>query len=112
MSRWQPLSESLGPDVRVLVGAAAALEAAHRAELGRAGAPLIAVYSPSSSVVTLPSLMYRARLSSWPYFGDGLDKAVQKAFTRPIPKSAGAQMRYLVKQLKGTKAVAQMLRVS
>lgn len=45
-------------------------------------------------------------------FGDGLDKAVQKAFTRPVPKSAGAQMRYLVKQLKGTKAVAQMLRVS
>lgn len=27
-------------------------------------------------------------------FGDGLDKAVQKAFTRPAPKSAGgAQMR-------------------
>lgn len=45
-------------------------------------------------------------------FGDGLEKAVQKAFTRPAPKSAGAQMRYLVKQLKGTKAVAQMLRVS
>ncbi|MFD5784611.1 telomere-protecting terminal protein Tpg [Streptomyces sp. NPDC126933] len=45
-------------------------------------------------------------------FGDGLDQAVQKAFTRPIPKSAGAQMRYLVTQLKGTKAVAQMLRVS
>ncbi|MFE1409056.1 telomere-protecting terminal protein Tpg [Streptomyces sp. NPDC058770] len=45
-------------------------------------------------------------------FGDGLDKAVQKAFTRPAPKSAGAQMRYLVKQLKGTKPVAQMLRVS
>lgn len=45
-------------------------------------------------------------------FGDGLDQAVQRAFTRPIPKSAGAQMRYLVKQLKGTKAVAQMLRVS
>ncbi|MFD4481489.1 telomere-protecting terminal protein Tpg [Streptomyces sp. NPDC058471] len=45
-------------------------------------------------------------------FGDGLDQAVQKAFTRPIPKSAGAQMRYLVKQLKGTKAVAQMLRIS
>ncbi|MFC9653997.1 MULTISPECIES: telomere-protecting terminal protein Tpg [unclassified Streptomyces] len=45
-------------------------------------------------------------------FADGLDKAVQKAFTRPIPKSAGAQMRYLVKQFKGTKAVAQMLRVS
>ncbi|MFI2765769.1 XRE family transcriptional regulator, partial [Streptomyces echinatus] len=28
--------------------------------------------------------------------GEGLDKAVQGAFTRPIPKSAGAQMRYLV----------------
>ncbi|MFI8963024.1 telomere-protecting terminal protein Tpg [Streptomyces sp. NPDC053493] len=45
-------------------------------------------------------------------FGDGLEKAVQKAFTRPAPKSAGAQMRYLVKQLKGTRAVARMLRVS
>ncbi|MFD3549336.1 telomere-protecting terminal protein Tpg [Streptomyces sp. NPDC058655] len=45
-------------------------------------------------------------------FGDGLDKAVQKAFTRPAPKTAGAQMRYLVKQYKGTGAVAQMLRVS
>ncbi|MFG2547712.1 telomere-protecting terminal protein Tpg [Streptomyces sp. NPDC048594] len=45
-------------------------------------------------------------------FGDGLEAAVQKAFTRPAPKSAGAQMRYLVKQLKSTKAVAQMLRIS
>ncbi|MEU7414652.1 XRE family transcriptional regulator [Streptomyces sp. NPDC042638] len=45
-------------------------------------------------------------------FGDGLDAAVQKAFTRPAPKSAPAQMRYLVKQLKSTKAVAQMLRIS
>ncbi|MFE6687444.1 telomere-protecting terminal protein Tpg [Streptomyces sp. NPDC057743] len=45
-------------------------------------------------------------------FGDGLDKAVQKAFTRPAPKSAGAQMRYLVKQLKGTRRVAELLRVS
>ncbi|GGV82846.1 hypothetical protein GCM10010294_58610 [Streptomyces griseoloalbus] len=45
-------------------------------------------------------------------FGDGLEAAVHKAFTRPAPKSAGAQMRYLVKQLKGTKAVAQLLRVS
>ncbi|MEU0061534.1 XRE family transcriptional regulator, partial [Streptomyces sp. NPDC006334] len=45
-------------------------------------------------------------------FGDGLEAAVQKAFTRPAPKSAPAQMRYLVKQLKGTKAVAQMLRIS
>ncbi|MER5520756.1 MULTISPECIES: telomere-protecting terminal protein Tpg [unclassified Streptomyces] len=45
-------------------------------------------------------------------FGDGLDAAVHKAFTRPAPKSAGAQMRYLVRQLKGTRAVAQMLRIS
>jgi hypothetical protein len=45
-------------------------------------------------------------------FEEGLDKAVQRAFTRPIPKSAGAQMRYLVRQLKGTRAVAQMLRIS
>ncbi|MEU9791309.1 XRE family transcriptional regulator [Streptomyces sparsogenes] len=45
-------------------------------------------------------------------FGDGLDAAVQKAFTRPAPKSAGARMRYLVKQLKGTKAVAELLGIS
>ncbi|MFF9490314.1 telomere-protecting terminal protein Tpg [Streptomyces sp. NPDC014676] len=45
-------------------------------------------------------------------FGDGLDAAVHKAFTRPAPKSAPARMRYLVKQLKGTKAVAQMLGIS
>ena len=45
-------------------------------------------------------------------FGDGLDAAVQKAFTRPAPKTAGPQMRYLVKQLGGTKPVAQMLRIS
>ncbi|MFI1753307.1 telomere-protecting terminal protein Tpg [Streptomyces sp. NPDC020571] len=45
-------------------------------------------------------------------FGDGLDAAVQKAFTRPAPKSAPAQMRYLVRQLKGTKAVARLLQVS
>ncbi|MEV6058283.1 XRE family transcriptional regulator [Streptomyces sp. NPDC052107] len=44
--------------------------------------------------------------------GDGLDKAVQKAFTRPAPRSAGAQMRYLVKKLGGTRPVARMLRVS
>ncbi|MFJ6558169.1 telomere-protecting terminal protein Tpg [Streptomyces luteogriseus] len=44
--------------------------------------------------------------------GDGLNRAVQQAFTRPIPKSAGAQMRYLVKQLKGTRAAAQLLGVS
>lgn len=44
--------------------------------------------------------------------GDSLDAAVQKAFTRPAPKSAGAQMRYLVKQLKTTRAVAQLLGIS
>jgi transcriptional regulator with XRE-family HTH domain len=43
---------------------------------------------------------------------DSLDKAVQGAFTRPIPKSAGARMRYLVRQLKGTRAVAEALGVS
>ncbi len=45
-------------------------------------------------------------------FGDGLDRAVQQAFTRPAPKTAGAQMRYLVRQLGGTRAAAGMLRVS
>jgi hypothetical protein len=45
-------------------------------------------------------------------FGNGLDTAVQKAFTRPAPKTAGPQMRYLVKQLKGTRAVAQLLGIS
>jgi transcriptional regulator with XRE-family HTH domain len=44
--------------------------------------------------------------------GEGLDQAVEQAFTRPIPKSAQAQMKYLVRQLKGTKAVAQVLGVS
>ncbi|TVL90319.1 telomere-protecting terminal protein Tpg [Streptomyces sp. SAJ15] len=45
--------------------------------------------------------------------GEGLDKAVQGAFTRPIPKSAGAQMRYLVKQHKGsTKQVARLLDIT
>jgi hypothetical protein len=45
-------------------------------------------------------------------FGDGPERAVEGAFTRPIPKSPGAQMRYLVKQLKGTRPVAQVLRIS
>ncbi|MFF7234363.1 telomere-protecting terminal protein Tpg [Streptomyces sioyaensis] len=46
-------------------------------------------------------------------FGDSLDKATAATATRPIPKSAGAQMRYLVKQHKGsTKAVAQLLGIS
>ncbi|WP_234338002.1 telomere-protecting terminal protein Tpg [Streptomyces sp. NRRL WC-3725] len=45
--------------------------------------------------------------------GEGLDKAVQGAFTRPIPKSAGARMRYLVKQHQGsTRRVTELLGVS
>jgi transcriptional regulator with XRE-family HTH domain len=45
--------------------------------------------------------------------GDSLDKAATKAFTRPIPKSAQAQIRFLVKQEKGsTRTVAQLLGVS
>lgn len=44
--------------------------------------------------------------------GDSLDRALEEAFTRPIPKSAQAQMKYLVKQLKTTKPVAQALGVS
>ncbi|AUA16359.1 MULTISPECIES: telomere-protecting terminal protein Tpg [Streptomyces] len=43
---------------------------------------------------------------------EGLDKAVEGAFTRPIPKSAGARMRYLVRQLKGTRPVADLLGIS
>ncbi|MFJ9588674.1 hypothetical protein [Streptomyces acidicola] len=45
-------------------------------------------------------------------FWDGLDAAVQKSFTRPAPKSAGAQMRYLVKHLKGTRPVADLLGIT
>ncbi|CBG67259.1 terminal protein TpgL [Streptomyces scabiei 87.22] len=45
--------------------------------------------------------------------GEELDKAVQGAFTRPIPKSAGAQMRYLVKQhQRSTQRVAELLGIS
>lgn len=44
--------------------------------------------------------------------GDSLDQAVAKAFTRPAPKSAQAQVKYLVKQLKSTKAAAEALGVS
>ncbi|WP_327310106.1 XRE family transcriptional regulator (plasmid) [Streptomyces sp. NBC_01298] len=44
--------------------------------------------------------------------GDSLDHALEKAFTRRIPQSAQAQMKYLVKQLKGTKAAAQALGIS
>ncbi|MGW5609473.1 telomere-protecting terminal protein Tpg [Streptomyces sp. NPDC003753] len=44
--------------------------------------------------------------------GDGLEEALQKSFTRPIPRSAGARMRYLVKQLKGTRPVAELLGIT
>ncbi|MFF7239960.1 telomere-protecting terminal protein Tpg [Streptomyces collinus] len=45
--------------------------------------------------------------------GEGLDKAVQGAFTRPIPKTAGAQMRYLVRQhRRSTRRVAELLGIS
>ncbi|MBY8845371.1 XRE family transcriptional regulator [Streptomyces sp. SP2-10] len=44
--------------------------------------------------------------------GDSLDRALEGAFTRPVPRSAQAQMRYLVKQLKGTRAAAGLLGVS
>lgn len=44
--------------------------------------------------------------------GESPDRALEGAFTRRIPQSAQAQMKYLVKQLKGTKAAAQVLGVS
>lgn len=45
--------------------------------------------------------------------GDSLERAEQNTATRPIPKTAQAQMRFLLKQHKGsTKAVAQRLGVS
>ncbi|CAL9280121.1 XRE family transcriptional regulator [Streptomyces olindensis] len=44
--------------------------------------------------------------------GDGLDAALRKAFTRPLPRSAGARMRFLVRQLKGTGPVAELLGVT
>ncbi|GAA1693849.1 telomere-protecting terminal protein Tpg [Streptomyces yatensis] len=43
---------------------------------------------------------------------ESLDKAVEGTFTRPVPKSAGARMRYLVRQLKGTRPVADLLGIS
>ncbi|MEV8569676.1 helix-turn-helix transcriptional regulator [Streptomyces sp. NPDC051322] len=45
--------------------------------------------------------------------GDSLDKASANVFTRPIPKSAGAQIRFLVKHEKGsTRTVARRLGIS
>ncbi|MFD3700083.1 telomere-protecting terminal protein Tpg [Streptomyces sp. NPDC058646] len=47
-----------------------------------------------------------------PEISDSLSRADEQNFTRPVPKTAGAQMRFLVKQLKSTKAVATLLAVS
>ncbi|KIF01096.1 terminal protein TpgA2 [Streptomyces sp. RSD-27] len=47
-----------------------------------------------------------------PDISDSLTKADEPHFPRPVPKSAGAQMRYLVKQLKSTKNVAALLGIS
>lgn len=44
--------------------------------------------------------------------GESLDRALEDAFTRPIPKSAQAQMKYLVKRYKSTRPVADLLGVS
>ncbi|GAA4935753.1 telomere-protecting terminal protein Tpg [Streptomyces coeruleoprunus] len=44
--------------------------------------------------------------------GDSLDKATANTATRPAPKGAPAQMRFLVRQLKGTRPVAGLLGVS
>jgi transcriptional regulator with XRE-family HTH domain len=45
--------------------------------------------------------------------GDSLERAAQHTFTRPIPKSTQARVRFLLAQAKGsTKAVAQRLGVS
>ncbi|MFB6595332.1 MULTISPECIES: telomere-protecting terminal protein Tpg [Terrabacteria group] len=45
--------------------------------------------------------------------GDALSRAAQAAWTRPLPKSAGARLRFLLKREKGsTRAVADRLGVS
>ncbi|WP_331755503.1 telomere-protecting terminal protein Tpg [Streptomyces sp. NBC_01643] len=44
--------------------------------------------------------------------GESLGHAVAATATRPIPRSAGAQVRFLVKRLKGTRPVADLLGVS
>ncbi|MER7048120.1 telomere-protecting terminal protein Tpg [Streptomyces jumonjinensis] len=44
--------------------------------------------------------------------GDSLNRAEENTATRPIPKSAGAKMRFLVRRLKGTRALAELLGIS
>ncbi|GHB82417.1 hypothetical protein GCM10010347_61710 [Streptomyces cirratus] len=43
---------------------------------------------------------------------DSLIRADEQNFTRPVPRSAGAQMRFLVKQLKSTRETARLLGIS
>src|SRR4051812_5027472 len=43
--------------------------------------------------------------------GDTLDEAAAEHFTRPLPRSAQAQMRFLVRQMKGTGPVAELLAI-
>ncbi|MER7466172.1 XRE family transcriptional regulator [Streptomyces sp. NPDC097981] len=43
---------------------------------------------------------------------DSLTRADEQHFTRPVPKSAGAQMRFLVRQLKSTREAARLLGIS
>jgi transcriptional regulator with XRE-family HTH domain len=45
-------------------------------------------------------------------FSDSFDKATANTFTRPVPKSPQAQMRFLVKTAKGTRAAAEALGIS
>ncbi|NEC91739.1 XRE family transcriptional regulator [Streptomyces sp. SID12501] len=45
-------------------------------------------------------------------FSDSLDKATANTLTRPLPKSPQAQMRFLVKTAKGTRAAAEALGIS
>ncbi|MFD5858738.1 telomere-protecting terminal protein Tpg [Streptomyces chartreusis] len=45
-------------------------------------------------------------------FTDSLDRATTNTFTRPLPKSPHAQMRFLVKTTKGTRAAADLLNIS
>ncbi|MEV7616901.1 XRE family transcriptional regulator [Streptomyces sp. NPDC089799] len=47
-----------------------------------------------------------------PEISDSLTRADEQHFTRPIPKSAGARMRFLVRQLKSTRAAATLLGIS
>ncbi|GHE42724.1 telomere-protecting terminal protein Tpg [Streptomyces vinaceus] len=47
-----------------------------------------------------------------PEIDDSLTRADELHFTRPVPKTAGARMRFLVKQLKSTREAARLLGVS